>query len=95
MSVLISFLAEPDRSSLRNIQKTISADFNHTVNLAGVLQQYLDNDAMLAEALRKGLFVLEYQFLFGADVPLQKYLFPAITASYTFFDPNVATNIRI
>jgi len=26
------------------------------------------------------------------DVPLQKYLFPAITVSYTFFDPSVATN---
>jgi len=29
---------------------------------------------------------------FEADVPLQKYLFPAITVSYTFFDPSVATN---
>src|SRR5664279_127780 len=52
--------AEPDRSSLRNIQKTMSADFGHTFNLAGVPQQYIDNDAMLVEALRKGPFVLGY-----------------------------------
>ncbi|MGO9953485.1 MAG: CHASE2 domain-containing protein [Dissulfurispiraceae bacterium] len=69
LSVGVDILfAEPDRSSLRNIQNTISADFNHTVNLAGVPQQYMDNDAMLAEALRKGPFVLGYQFLFGEGI---------------------------
>ena len=57
--------AEPDRSSLRNIQKNISADFNYTVSLSGVPRQYIDNDALLAEALRKGPFVLGYQFSFG------------------------------
>ncbi len=57
--------AEPDRSSLRNIQKNIMADFNYAVSLSGVPQRYIDNDARLAEALRKGPFVLGYQFLFG------------------------------
>ncbi len=57
--------AEPDRSSLRNIQKNLSADFNYTLNLSGVPRQYIDNDALLAEALRKGPFALGYQFSFG------------------------------
>ncbi len=57
--------AEPDRSSLRNIQKNISADFNYTLSLSGVPRKYIDNDALLAEALRKGPFALGYQFSFG------------------------------
>ncbi len=57
--------AEPDRSSLGAIQKNILADFNYTVNLSGVPRRYVDNDALLAEALRKGPFVLAYQFSFG------------------------------
>ena len=77
LSVGVDILfAEPDRSSLRNIQNTISADFNHTVNLAGVPQQYMDNDAMLAEALRKGSFVLGYQFLFGESIEKRCTLYP-------------------
>ena len=66
LSVGVDILfAEPDRSSLRNIQKNILADFNYTVSLSGVPRKYIDNDALLAEALRKGPFVLGYQFLFG------------------------------
>jgi adenylate cyclase len=57
--------AEPDRSSLRNIQKIILSDFNYTVSLSGVPRQYIDNDALLAEALSKGPFALGYQFSFG------------------------------
>jgi adenylate cyclase len=77
LSVGVDILfAEPDRSSLRNIQKTISADFGHTVNLAGVPQQYIDNDAMLVEALRKGPFVLGYQFLFGDRIEKICTLYP-------------------
>ncbi|MFI5294425.1 MAG: CHASE2 domain-containing protein [Thermodesulfovibrionales bacterium] len=68
--------AEPDRSSLRNIQKNISADFNYTVNLSGVPRQYIDNDALLAEALRKGSFVLGYQFLFGEHIEKRCTLHP-------------------
>ena len=60
--------AEPDRSSLRNIQKNILADFNYAVSLSGVPRQYIDNDALLAEALRKGSFVLGYQFSFGEHI---------------------------
>ena len=60
--------AEPDRSSLRNIQKNISADFNYTLSLSGIPRQYIDNDALLAEALRKGPFALGYQFTFGEPV---------------------------
>jgi len=56
---------EPDRSSLQNIQRDILADFNCTISLSGVPRQYIDNDALLAEALKKGPFVLGYQFAFG------------------------------
>jgi hypothetical protein len=60
LSVGVDLLfAEADRSSQRNIQKHIAEDFNQTVNLSKVSQQYMDNDAMLAEALRKGPFVLD------------------------------------
>ena len=62
LSVGVDILfAEPDRSSQRNIQKHIAEDFNQTVNLTKVPQKYMDNDAMLAGALRKGPFVLGYQ----------------------------------
>ncbi len=68
--------AEPDRSSLRNIQKNISADFNYTLSLSGVPRKYIDNDALLAEALRKGPFVLGYQFSFGEPVDKKCTLHP-------------------
>jgi adenylate cyclase len=68
--------AEPDRSSLRNVQKNISADFNYTVNLSGVPRQYIDNDALLADALRKGPFVLGYPFSFGERVEKRCLLHP-------------------
>jgi HD-GYP domain-containing protein (c-di-GMP phosphodiesterase class II) len=66
LSVGVDILfAEPDRTSLQNIQKNILADFNYTVDLSGVSRRYMDNDAQLVETLRKGPFVLGYQFLFG------------------------------
>ncbi|MGC9976072.1 MAG: CHASE2 domain-containing protein [Syntrophales bacterium] len=69
LSVGVDILfAEPDRSSLSNIQKNISADFNYTINLSGIPHQYVDNDMLLAEALRKGPFVLGFQFLFGEKI---------------------------
>ncbi|MGZ6237037.1 MAG: CHASE2 domain-containing protein [Syntrophales bacterium] len=69
LSVGVDILfAEPDRSSLSNIQKNISADFNYTINLSGIPHQYVDNDMLLTEALRKGPFVLGFQFLFGEKI---------------------------
>ena len=77
LSVGVDILfAEPDRSSLRNIQKNISADLNYTVSLSGVPRKYIDNDALLAEALRKGHFVLGYQFLFGERIEKRCALHP-------------------
>jgi adenylate cyclase len=77
LSVGVDILfAEPDRSSLRNIQKNILADFNYTVNLSGVPRQYIDNDALLAEALSKGPFVLGYQFSFGDRIEKRCTLHP-------------------
>ena len=77
LSVGVDILfAEPDRSSLRNIQKNISADFNYTLSLSGVPPRYIDNDALLAEALGKGPFVLGYQFLFGEHIEKRCTLHP-------------------
>jgi hypothetical protein len=77
LSVGVDLLfAEADRSSQRNIQKHIAEDFNQTVNLSKVPQQYMDNDAMLAKALRKGPFVLGYQFLFGDSIEKRCTLHP-------------------
>lgn len=77
LSVGVDMLfAEPDRNSLRNIQKNISADFNYTISLSGVPRQYIDNDALLAGALRKGPFVLGYQFTFGERIEKQCKLHP-------------------
>ncbi len=60
--------AEPDRSPLRTVYKNNSADFNHTGRVPGGRRQYTDNDAMLADALRKGPFVLGYEFVFGERI---------------------------
>ena len=65
LSVGVDILfAEPDRSLLRNIQKNSSGDFSGTLSTSKVPRQYIDNDALLADALRKGPFVIAYQFLF-------------------------------
>ena len=69
LSVGVDILfAESDRSSLLNIQKNMSADFNYPISLSGVPRQYIDNDALLADTLRKGSVVLGYQFLFGENI---------------------------
>jgi adenylate cyclase len=60
--------AEPDRTSLSNIQKNISADFNYTISLSRIPSRYIDNDMLLTEALRKGPFVIAYQFSFGEKI---------------------------
>jgi HD-GYP domain-containing protein (c-di-GMP phosphodiesterase class II) len=77
LSVGVDILfTEPDRNSLRNVQKNILADFNYTVSLSGVPRQYIDNDALLANTLRKGPFVLGYQFSFGEPVEKKCTLHP-------------------
>src|ERR1700690_2437610 len=77
LSVGVDILfAEPDRSSLGNIQKNILADFNYSVSLSGVPRQYIDNDTLLSEALMKGPFVLGYQFLFGERIEKRCTLHP-------------------
>ena len=79
LSVGIDILfAEPDRSSLVNIQKNIMTDFRYSVGLSGIPRQYIDNDAILAEALRRGPFVLGYQFLFGERIAKACTLHPTL-----------------
>lgn len=77
LSVGVDILfAEPDRTSLSNIQKNISADFNYTISLSGIPRQYIDNDMLLTEALRKGPFVIAFQFSFGEQIETNCKLHP-------------------
>ena len=56
--------AEPDRTSLKNMQQEMLRDLG--VNLSyDVPAHFADNDFMLARSLEKGPFVLGYKFLFG------------------------------
>lgn len=68
--------AEPDRTSLRNIQKNIAADFDLSVDLSRIPRRYVDNDALLAETLRKGPYVLGYQFSFDGSASRECTLHP-------------------
>jgi PAS domain S-box-containing protein len=68
--------SEPDRSSLFTVHKNNSSGFNHAAGISGVPRHYIDNDAMLAAALRKGPFVLGYQFLFGERIEKRCILHP-------------------
>jgi len=56
--------AEPDRSSPRTIQNSIRDELGHKIDIEGVPKDLLDHDAVLAETLSKGPFVLGYEFLF-------------------------------
>jgi len=56
---------EPDRSSLREISKDFRRDFGIRVELKGVPNKMQDNDAVLADTLSGGPFVLGYSFLFS------------------------------
>jgi PAS domain S-box-containing protein len=57
-------LAEPDRTSLKTLQETISNEFGYRFDLKDMPDGLIDNDATLAEVLSKGPFVLGVEFLF-------------------------------
>jgi adenylate cyclase len=56
--------AEPDRTSLHILRQELERDFHAQLSLAGLPPVLHNNDLALAEALRKGPFVLGYKFFF-------------------------------
>ncbi|MRR54679.1 MAG: CHASE2 domain-containing protein [Deltaproteobacteria bacterium] len=58
---------EPDRNSLREVSKNFQGEFGISLDLQGVPAKLQDNDAILADVLSEGPFILGYSFLFSAD----------------------------
>ena len=57
-------LAEPDRTSPNNWRRDLSSEMGYDVTFRDLPDKLLDYDAMLAETLSKGPFVLGFKFLF-------------------------------
>jgi PAS domain S-box-containing protein len=60
-------MSEPDRTSLQALQQSLSAEFGYQFNPRSIPAKIADNDAILAETLSRGRFVLGYEFLFDAS----------------------------
>lgn len=58
---------EPDRNSLREVSKDFRGEFGILLDLKGVPAKLQDNDAILADVLSEGPFVLGFSFLFATD----------------------------
>ena len=61
--------AEADHTSLKTIQHNLSAEFDTPLQLSGIPPDLVDNDAIMAQALSRGPFIMGYKFLFGAKPP--------------------------
>jgi len=72
--------AEPDRTSLSSLSGEIRRDLGVEIDVAGLPEETLDSDRVLAEAMRGGPFVLGYQFDFDAARGESCYLHPLRTA---------------
>ncbi len=58
-------LAEPDRTSPAMWRSTLKDELGYDVDLGNIPERLLDFDAILAETLSKGPFVLAFKFLFN------------------------------
>jgi len=59
--------AEADATSLSIVRQNIEGETGKVVPLENIPSALMDNDAVLAEALREGPFVLGYRFLFAGE----------------------------
>lgn len=57
--------SEPDRTSIHVLEKDLSSELRTPVRLSGYPDNYRDNDAIFADALAGGPFVLGYPFFFS------------------------------
>jgi CHASE2 domain-containing sensor protein len=97
--------AEPDRTSLTSLSEEIRRDLGVEIDVAGLPEETLDSDRVLAETLRDGPFVLGYQFDFDAVrgntcflQPLHSavHAAPGSEARQAFFDaPGVVCNLPL
>ena len=60
-------MAEPDRTSLNALKKAIREEYGYQLDTHTLPHTALDNDAVMAEALSRGPFVLGYAFLFDTQ----------------------------
>ena len=60
-------MAEPDRTSLKALQQAIQEEYGHQLDTHSLPPAALDNDAVMAETLSRGPFVLGYAFLFDTQ----------------------------
>ncbi len=58
---------EPDRTSLAVVREDFRRQFDRTLDLTAIPEQFLDNDLILAETLRRGPFILGHAFLFSGQ----------------------------
>ena len=65
-------MAEPDRTSLKALQQAIQEEYGHQLDTHSLPPTALDNDAVMAEALSRGPFVLGYVFLFDTQPKAQE-----------------------
>jgi CHASE2 domain-containing sensor protein len=63
---------EPDRTSLKVLQKELLQDLKIRIDLPDSPDQILDNDALFSRTLSQGPFVLGYKFLFSSPGPSSK-----------------------
>ncbi len=102
--------SEPDRTSLDILREELHKDYNIRIDFQGLPPMLRDNDQVMAEALRKGPFVLGYHFNFDlAQLPQgpgECHLVPVTLPVFTvpgaksweevLYDaPGVVCNIRV
>jgi PAS domain S-box-containing protein len=67
-SIALGFvMAEPDRTSLKALGEALEREYGYAVDTADMPPSVLDNDAVLAQTLARGPFVLGYEFQFAED----------------------------
>jgi serine phosphatase RsbU (regulator of sigma subunit)/CHASE2 domain-containing sensor protein len=59
--------AETDRTSLKEVQRDLHEGLGIELNLEGIPDRLQDNDALLAEVLGRGPYVMGYKFLASGD----------------------------
>ena len=78
-SIALDFvMPEPDRTSLKSLLRALEGESGYEAAIEVLPPSLLDNDAVLAETLANGPFVLGYEFLFKtpADPPPDCHLDP-------------------
>lgn len=68
--------AEPDRSSLVEINNDLTDSFNYSLNLSDVPEEYHDNDKALAKICSMGKTIVSYKFHSSQAETGSNYLYP-------------------